>query len=184
MAQGATTYTMQGTTFPSSHSMVAYPGASVTHYFPMTVQQAWDNHFSAFGEKNVDKILLDYDETSVIRVYTSGTGALTEFRGTQQVREFFTGCFQDLPDMTTLEAPVKIVEEDYKQVFLVWKCPSSGVVLASDTFIFGPDNKIKRQNITLDKKAGVMSQAAHSIGSAGAAVGNAAGAAVGAVGAA
>merc|ERR1719464_1590503 len=158
MAQGATTYTMQGTTFPSSHSMVAYPGASVTQYFPMNVQQAWDNHFSAFGEKNVEKILLDYDETSVIRVYTSGTGALTEFRGTQRVRDFFTGVFRDLPDMTTLEAPVQIVEEDYKQVFLVWKCSSSGVALASDTFIFGPDNKIKRQNITLDK-AGAISQA-------------------------
>merc|ERR1719277_1512089 len=99
-----------------------------------------------------------------------------EYRGTQQVRQFFTQVFQDLADMTTLEAPVNVVEEDYKQVFLVWKCPGSGVALASDTFIFGPDNKIKRQNITLDKKGGggVVSQAVGAVGAAGGAVGAAA----------
>merc|ERR1711948_197620 len=57
---------------------------------------------------------------------------------------------------TTLEAPVTIVEEDYKQVFLVWKCQGCGYDLASDTFIFNQFNKIVRQNIMVVKKEGKL----------------------------
>merc|ERR1719330_1888138 len=131
-------------------------------YFPLNVQQAWDNHFSAFGEKNMEKIMLDYDETSVIRVYTNTTGQLAEFRGTMQIRQFFAGVFQEMVDTSSMQAPVQVVEEDYKQVFLVWKFPSSGMDLATDTFIFGPDNKIKRQNIVMEKRAGFVAQAVSS----------------------
>jgi len=33
------------------------------------VAPAWDNHFSAFGAQDVDKIMLDYTEESQIVVY-------------------------------------------------------------------------------------------------------------------
>mmetsp|Transcript_148161 Transcript_148161/g.369392 ORF Transcript_148161/g.369392 Transcript_148161/m.369392 type:complete len:311 (+) Transcript_148161:65-997(+) len=147
---GATagTYTLQ----PAA-SMVAYPGAAVAGYFPSSVKQAWDNHFDAFGKQDLDKIMLDYDETSVARVYDNTTGQKTEFRGTAQIRQMFTNLFADLKDLTTLDAPVVDVEEDGKQVFLVWKCPGCGYKTATDTFIFGPDYKIKRQNIVVTKEA-------------------------------
>lgn len=176
-------YTMasQFAGLPSAPSMVAYPGIpAAAPYYPLCVQAAWDNHFAAFGAQDIDKILLDYDETSVVRVYDSSTGELTEHRGLLQVRELFAGLFRDLADLSTLKAPVTIVEEDYRQVFLVWTCPGQGVKLCSDTFLFGPDFKIKRQNITMEKQAGFVSQAINSVASTGAA----AGAAAGAVGAA
>merc|ERR1719188_1356214 len=114
---------------------------------------ARDNHFEAFGKQDLDKIMLDYDETSVARVYDNTTGQKTEFRGTAMIRQMFTNLFADLKDLATLDAPVVDVEEDAKQVFLIWKCPGCGYQTATDTFIFGPDFKIKRQNIVVTKEA-------------------------------
>lgn len=121
-------------------------------YSPTTVQQAWDNHFAAFGAQDVDKILLDYDETSVIRKYDSSTGKTDEFKGLEAVRGMFTALFKDLPDISTLAAPEITVEEGQRQVFLVWKAPGVGFEHATDTFLFGPDMKIKRQNIMAVRK--------------------------------
>merc|ERR1719188_1266950 len=114
---------------------------------------ARDNHFEAFGKQDLDKIMLDYDETSVARVYDNTTGQKTEFRGTAMIRQMFTNLFADLKDLATLDAPVVDVEEDAKQVFLIWKCPGCGYKTATDTFIFGPDFKIQRQNIVVTKEA-------------------------------
>jgi len=135
-------------------SMVAYPGATIVPaYFPSSVQMAWDNHFNAFGTQDLDKIMLDYDETSVARTYDNTTGQKAEYRGTASIRQMFANLFADLKDLATLDAPVVEVEEDAKQVFLVWKCPGCGYKHATDTFIFGPDFKIKRQNIVVTKEA-------------------------------
>jgi len=121
-------------------------------YKPKSVQEAWDNHFAAFGAQDVDKILLDYDDNSVARVYNNVTQETTYFKGTDKIREMFVGLFGDLSDLSTLAAPVVDVEEDAGQVFLVWKCPGVGFETATDTFIFGKDYKIKRQNIVVTKK--------------------------------
>jgi len=142
-----------GNVLQPAASMVAYPGASVMSYYPTSVQAAWDNHFDAFGKQDLDKIMLDYDETSVARLYDNTTGQKTEFRGTAQIRQMFTNLFADLKNLDTLSAPVIDVEEDAKQVFLIWKCPGCGYKTATDTFIFGPDFKIKRQNIVVTKEA-------------------------------
>ena len=50
-------------------------------------------------------------------------------------------------------AEVADVDEVGKTVFLVWECPGCGYYTATDTFVFGPDNKIKRQNIVVTKGA-------------------------------
>jgi len=157
-AMGAPTMTYAAApgsyTLQPAASMVAYPGATIgPAYFPSSVQQAWDNHFAAFGAQDLDKIMLDYDETSVARTYDNTTGQKAEYRGTAGIRQMFTNLFADLKDLATLNAPVIDVEEDAKQVFLVWKCPGCGYKHATDTFIFGPDFKIKRQNIVITKEA-------------------------------
>lgn len=121
-------------------------------YAPKTLQDAWDNHFAAFGAQDVDKILLDYDDNSVARVHNNVTQETTHFKGIDGIREMFVGLFKDLSDLSTLAAPVVDVEEDAGQVFLVWKCPGVGFETATDTFIFGKDYKIKRQNIVVTKK--------------------------------
>ena len=49
--------------------------------------------------------------------------------------------------MSGLTAPMLDVSEDKKMVFIVWRCPSSGLVDATDTFVFGGTNKIVRQHV-------------------------------------
>lgn len=121
-------------------------------YFPKSVQEAWDNHFDAFGKQDVEKILLDYDQSSIAKVYNNVDGSKKEFTGIAGIREMFTELFGDLPDLKTLEAPIVEVDEPGKTVFLIWKCPGCGFNTATDTFVFGPDFKIKRQNIVVTKE--------------------------------
>jgi len=139
-------------TLQPAASMVAYPGLPMG-YMPTSVQAAWDNHFEAFGKQDLVKIMLDYDETSVARVYNFTDGSSTTFTGTAQIRQMFAGLFAELIDLSTLEAPVVQVDESPKMVFLCWKCPGSGFATATDTFLFGDDLKIKRQNIVVTKAA-------------------------------
>jgi len=128
---------------------------------PVTVKAAWDNHFSAFGSKDVDKILKDYSETSVITVHDQTTGANTVYRGLAGVRNCFDGLFTSLSDMSDVAAPVQVVREPAEHepgsVFLVWKCPASGYTQATDTFIFDGSGKILWQNLVVvyqDPKGG------------------------------
>jgi len=138
--------------YGAAPSQLSYAFNPVAVYAPGSVQAAWDNHFEAFGKQDVDKIMLDYDETSVARVYNNVDGSKVEFAGTAKIREMFTNLFKDLPDLSTLDAPVIDVDAAGNQVFLVWKCPGCGFETATDTFLFGPDFKIKRQNIVVTKK--------------------------------
>merc|ERR1712084_202011 len=73
------------------------------------------------------------------------------------IRKMFTNLFGDLKDLATLSAPVINVDEKEKQVFLVWKCPGCGYDTATDTFIFGNDFKIVRQNIVVTKRTAIPS---------------------------
>ena len=113
------------------------------------VNAAWDNHFAAFGAQDVEKILADYSEESEIRVYDQTTGEKKLFVGLEGVREAFVGLFASLPDLSELAAPPVDVSEARSQVLLVWECPSSGVVRATDTFLFDAAGKIVTQNVVM-----------------------------------
>jgi len=118
---------------------------------PLPTQAAWDNHFSAFGTQDVEKILIDYSEDSVITTFDQTTGTKTEYKGLAGARECFVGLFKSLSDLKDLAAPVQVVKEATADapgsVFLVWKCPASGYTQATDTFIFDASSKILRQNV-------------------------------------
>mmetsp|Transcript_23360 Transcript_23360/g.65135 ORF Transcript_23360/g.65135 Transcript_23360/m.65135 type:complete len:223 (-) Transcript_23360:151-819(-) len=118
-----------------------------------SVQEAWDNHFEAFRKQDLEKIMKDYTEESVVRVYSSTDMKKTEFRGTAQIREMFVGLFRDLYDLKTLDAPVIDVESTPGQVFSVWMCPGCGYETTTDTFIFDSANHIIRQNTVVTKRA-------------------------------
>merc|ERR1712146_723123 len=83
------------------------------------------NHFNAFGAQDLDKIMLDYNEESVLKAYEQGAGELTTATGVAEIRKFFEGLFGLLTDLSTLDAPVVEVTENPKQVYLIWKCPGS-----------------------------------------------------------
>lgn len=115
-----------------------------------TTQPAWDNHFAAFAEQNVSKILLDYVEESEVVIHDIATGINSRHSGLAGVEALFTGLFSDLHDLSDLAAPVVEVEEGpIPQVFLVWENKASGIVQATDTFAFDNNGKIIRQNIVV-----------------------------------
>jgi len=120
---------------------------------PVSVQASWDNHFAAFGALNLEQILLDYTEDSIITVYDQTSGSNTVFAGMAGVRECFEGLFGRLTDLSDLAAPVADVQEaaggEPGSVFLIWSCPASGYAEATDTFIFDGNAKILRQNVVV-----------------------------------
>merc|ERR1711939_751549 len=93
------------------------------------------------------------------------------YNGMAGAKECFTGLFAALPDLSGLAAPEIHVEEgNPKQVFLIWRCPSSGFVHctdtflvwrcpssgynhATDTFLFDAAGKIAKQNVVIMKPA-------------------------------
>ena len=112
------------------------------------VAPAWDNHFAAFGSQDVSKVLLDYCEQSKIVAYNWHDNTEVEFNGIAGAKEYFTNLFAALPDLSGLAAPEIHVEEgNPKSVFLIWRCPSSGVAHCTDTFLFDDAGKIARQYV-------------------------------------
>jgi len=120
---------------------------------PIIVAQAWDNHFSAFGGQDVEKILLDYTEKSTITVYEQLSGTKTEFKGLAGAKQCFEGLFKNLFDCSDLAAPVQVVKETTDttagSVFLVWSCKASGYSKATDTFVFDAEGKIVWQYVVV-----------------------------------
>ncbi|CAM9266921.1 unnamed protein product [Ectocarpus sp. 6 AP-2014] len=117
-------------------------------YAPSTVQDAWDNHFAAFAAHDMDRILLDYDEDSVVTTYDQTADEISIFKGVEGARTLFEGLFEALSDQSDLAAPVIDVSEESNMVFLVWRCPASGFLDATDTFTHNDKTKkISRQNV-------------------------------------
>lgn len=115
-------------------------------YAPKTTADAWANHFDAFGAQDLDKIMLDYDANSEVRLYNyAAPGEATLFTGLEAIRGMFAALFADLADLSSLAAPV--VEQEEGMVFLVWETPEMGYTWATDTFSFDENQKIRYQNI-------------------------------------
>jgi hypothetical protein len=112
---------------------------------------SWDNHAEAFGEMNVDKILLDYTEASTIIVSDVTTGVNNVFTGLAGVRTCFEALFGYLQTNggfpASLVVPDATVEKD--QVFLIWKAVASGITQGTDTFITDAAGKFAIQTVTL-----------------------------------
>jgi len=117
------------------------------------MQAAWDNHFTAFRNQDLDKIMLDYNERSVVTIFYSTARMTSTSTGSTGIRAMFKKLFQELSDLSDLSAPVIQVNTDPKSVFFCWACPSSGIQTATDTYVFGDDFKIHRQNLSITKKA-------------------------------
>jgi ketosteroid isomerase-like protein len=116
-----------------------------------TVKSSWDNHFAAFGKQDLDMIMEDYTEASVLESYELSSKSLVTATGKVEIRDFFENLFSMLHDTSGLTAPVLEVSGDPAQVYLVWTCPTSGIKEASDSFFFDADNMILRQNIVWQK---------------------------------
>jgi len=127
------------------------------------IYAAWDNHFAAFGGKDVDAIMKDYTESSIVQVYDNKDMSYTEFAGLAKIEQMFVDLFAaiqagrtDPQDPATEGIAVGLLEIDptYNSVFLAWK--SNSHPQATDTFTFFTDtdgkSKISRQNIVVTTK--------------------------------
>lgn len=143
-------------------------------YSPGSVGAAWNNHFVAFGGKDLDKIMLDYDAGSTVWLFDDKCGkteaagdpppaktvGLTKYNGKDAIRAMFDGLFKRLtPGEVTKVGPWRreptVMEGDGQKgnVFLTWR--TTGLTgkdkldFATDTFTFQTNRKIAQQNIVV-----------------------------------
>ena len=94
-----------------------------------TTESVLDHHLTAFAEKDMDAILADYTEESVI-VTNIGT-----FRGLDEIRGLYEDLFSEFSqEGTTMEVTQQEIEDDF--AFIVWEAetPDNVYEFATDTF--------------------------------------------------
>jgi len=98
-----------------------------------------DHHLTAFGQNDLQAVLDDYTDESIIMTPDS------TFKGLDQISGLFQGLFQSFPtEGTTFELDNMVIENEV--AYIVWHAttPSVEVPLGTDTFII-EDGKIKWQ---------------------------------------
>jgi len=119
------------------------------------IYAAWNNHYSAFGSKNLTQMMLDYDDNSKIQVFDNRLINMVTYEGTARIQTFFSALFDQIrngatnsSDPTTEGVGVGLleVEPETESVFLVWE--SNSHPQATDTFVFKGD-KIRQQTIVV-----------------------------------
>ena len=97
----------------------------------MATKEVLDHHLAAFGAGDVDEMLKDYTDDSVL---ITANGVV---RGRDELRETFTGLFSGLFAPGTYEFTMDAVQVEGDVAFISWHatCASADVPLGSDTFV-------------------------------------------------
>lgn len=101
-----------------------------------------DHHLHSFGEGDVEAILEDYTEESVIIIPNA------IIKGLDEIRDFFTNLVTEvMPPGCDFHLHEKVVEQNIG--YLIWHAESDiyKIPFASDTFVFDEDDKIEVQTI-------------------------------------
>jgi hypothetical protein len=107
-------------------------------------QQVFDHHVQTFKDNDLEAVMADYIEESVL-ITPDRT-----YKGLQQIRENFVNAFKVLPkDGTTFTVDKTAVNGDV--AYFVWKATTPTMVFkyATDTFII-QDGKIMKQTYAGD----------------------------------
>ena len=102
-------------------------------------QAVLDNHLTGFALRDVNKIMFDYTEGSVL-VTPEGV-----FRGLDEIETYYENLLPAFPsDGTLFNVDIQTVEQNV--AYIVWhaETPALNVPLGTDTFIV-EDGKIMRQ---------------------------------------
>ncbi|MFC6785480.1 nuclear transport factor 2 family protein [Halobaculum halobium] len=89
-----------------------------------------DHHLDAFANQNMEEVLADYDDDSVVVTNTSGT-----FRGLDEIRSLFEGLFAEFEqEGVDFHLDEQVVEDDI--AYIVWhaETPDNTYEFATDTF--------------------------------------------------
>merc|ERR1712224_380820 len=91
----------------------------------------------------------DYVGESIVSVYNHITAQHQEFKGTARIQEYFAGLYPSFTDVSSLRAPLWDLDEGTSEtpgvVFLAWRCPGSGYLGGTDTFVLDEQRRIVRQ---------------------------------------
>ena len=106
----------------------------------MATKEVPDHHLAAFGAGDVDEMLKDYTDDSILM---TANGVV---RGRDALRETFTGLFSGLFAPGTYEFTMDAVQVEGDVAFIAWHatCASADIPLGSDTFVVR-DGKILSQ---------------------------------------
>jgi len=133
--------------FAAVTCLLVLSGAGLAGDTSRSTQDVLEHHLAAFGSGDVEKILSDYTEDSVI--ITEG-GVL---QGKDQIEGLFTALVEEFakPGMT-FSMGVTHISGDI--AFITWSAETADNVygFASDTFII-ENGKIKSQTVALAAKA-------------------------------
>src|SRR5262245_51115863 len=96
-----------------------------------TTRQVFEHHLRAFGAGDLDGILDDYTDDSIL------IGPDGVFRGTQAIRGFFEGALASLFKPGTYEFTMDTMHVADDVLYIVWhaNCASADIVFAADTFL-------------------------------------------------
>jgi len=114
------------------------------------VHKSIAHHNEAFAALDVDKILLDFTEDSILRIFNQADGSFKSFKGLAELRVGFTGLLKKFTNMSDVTVPVSIIEESSHQApgggFTAGSNKASGFRFFSDVFVADANGKLFRQN--------------------------------------
>jgi len=130
------------------------PGAKTT----------FTHHFSTFGKgatpvdgrlpdaaTTAQEQMKDFSEKAVLHVYNHVTNKHDARSDATSILDYFTHLYPTFTDISALDAPMWEVEEQTATspgiVFLAWRCPSSGYISGTDTFVLDSNHKIIKQYV-------------------------------------
>lgn len=103
-------------------------------------EQTLMHHLTAFGNNNLDEILKDYTDESVIMTPNGSIKGLTE------IREFFKDFFVVIPTGSSFTMKQKTIVGNVAYIFWASESNSIKIPAGTDTFVFD-GNKIKYHTV-------------------------------------
>ncbi|KAA5539363.1 nuclear transport factor 2 family protein [Adhaeribacter rhizoryzae] len=102
-------------------------------------KQVLDHHWDAFTQNNMEAVMADYTEESVL-ITPDAT-----FKGLDEIRKNFENAFITFPrDITSFQLNKSVVDRDVAYILWQAKTPTLNLSYATDTFVIR-DGKIIRQ---------------------------------------
>jgi hypothetical protein len=102
-------------------------------------KQVLDHHWEAFIQNNLDEVMADYTEESVL-ITPDAT-----FKGLGQIRKNFEDAYRIFPkDKTVFQLSKRVIDRDVAYILWQAKTPTFNLTYATDTFIIR-NGKIIRQ---------------------------------------
>lgn len=102
-------------------------------------KEIFDHHMKAFGENDLDGVMADYTDESILITPD------TTYSGLAEIRKGFEGAFKMFPkDSTTIQVVKTVVKNDIAYIIWSAKTPKFELGFGTDSFII-QNGKIIRQ---------------------------------------